>query len=210
MVQSRQYVDSVAHEDAVSGSHSDRQWLDLPVSMRVPGSSMTGRMVRFLPEEAIVRSSASLTDGSPIELEFKSSTLHGQVLYSIPDNDAYQIHIHLVEHDDQGLRKSPRFHVEIPALLWLGASDDSLSATVLDVSCDGLGLSIATPLMIGETIAIDWESQMGVGVVKHCRKQSENNYAAGVELYHVMARTRKRKPSSPISRFFHFLLNTNF
>ena len=161
---------------------------NLAIRVRTPSTTTPGRMIEFLADKAVVLTGIALESGTPLQIEFKGAELDGQVSYCVQAEDGYESHIHIVAKEEGGLRLTPRFKVESPALLWRGFSEEPVQCMVVDVSCEGLGIQAPLELAKGESVAVDWESQMSFGAVRHCEQDPQGGFHCGIQVCHVTVR----------------------
>ena len=85
-------------------------------------------------------------------------------------------------------RKHHRYPVDtVAAVSVLGLEQHRIYARVLDISEGGLKLLGDVPMVLGETIRVDIETEVLVGVVRNCDCDS-SKYTTGIELINSIER----------------------
>ena len=56
----------------------------------------------------------------------------------------------------------------------------------MDVSGEGLGIELPSPLPMQANIAVQSEENTALGVVRHCRELSAGLFRAGGQLHHII------------------------
>ena len=141
----------------------------------------------FVPGEIMVIAENSITTGTRLTVEINSFTLVGEVL-SCRTRDAgtHEVHISIRDTDAIGLRRTPRFPVNLPARVHTSSFAEPIAATITDISGDGLGLETTVKLPSDATLAIESETSIALGVVKYCREAPSQRYRIGVKLHHIL------------------------
>jgi hypothetical protein len=164
--------------------------------------SIAGVIQDFTPGEVSVLLEEFVPVGHSVAVKFRNATFEGEVLYSLPKEGRYQTNIRIMDSAETGLRSTPRFSVRLPARVFAGSLSDPMSGTIIDISGAGLGLELPSPLSVGEPVAVESEMNIAFGVVRHCRRHSEQVFRAGVQLHHVIQKGDDTIASRRISGMF--------
>ena len=85
-------------------------------------------------------------------------------------------------------RKHRRYAIDTPASVSvLGLEEYAVPARVADISAGGLKLLTDEDLVIGETLRVEIETEVLVGVVRNCER-SGAEYICGLELINCIER----------------------
>lgn len=88
-------------------------------------------------------------------------------------------------------RKHARFPIDTPASVTiLGGDEGSITARVADVSEAGLRLFSPVPVAIGETLRVEIDDEVFVGIVRNSEIISDTEVLAGLELVHSIGRVK--------------------
>jgi hypothetical protein len=172
------------HSTGISGMH-----LAVSLTPFLSEVSIAGVIQDFTPGEVSVLLEEFVPVGHSVAVKFRNATFDGEVLYSQPKESRYQTNIRIMDSAETGLRSTPRFSVRLPALVFAGSLSDTTSGTIIDISGAGLGLELPSPISVGEPVAVESEMNIAFGVVRHCRKHSEQVFRTGVQLHHVIQKT---------------------
>jgi hypothetical protein len=86
-------------------------------------------------------------------------------------------------------RKHQRYPIDTPAsVAVLGLEEHGMAARVGDISERGLKLITDIPLTLGETLRVEIETEVLVGVARNS-EAAGNGYSTGVELLNSIERT---------------------
>ncbi len=87
-------------------------------------------------------------------------------------------------------RKSLDVHV---TLTCLSTPAPPLTAQLTDISTFGLGLKLQQPILVGNTVAVEWNSTVALGEIVYCGSadgDGSSNYQAGIRTdYLIIDRT---------------------
>ena len=169
------------HSTGISGMN-----LAVSVTPFLSEVSIAGVIQDFTPGEVSVLLEEFVPVGHSVAVKFRNATFNGDVLYSHPKESRYQTNIRIMDSAETGLRSTPRFSVRLPARVFAGSLSDPISVNIIDISGAGLGLESPFLFSIGEPVAVESEMNIAFGVVRHCRKHSEQVFRAGVQLHHVI------------------------
>jgi hypothetical protein len=148
---------------------------------------IVGIVQDFVPGEITVIAKNSILIGTNLTVEINAFTLLGEVLSCRSrDDGTHEIHLSIRDTDATGLRRTPRFSVNLPARVYTSSLPAPLAATITDISGDGLGLETTVKLPNDATLVIESQSNIALGVVRHCREVASQWYRTGVKLHHIL------------------------
>src|SRR5579883_344115 len=110
--------------------------------------------------------------------------------------ESYDTHVVILDVDETGIRRDPRYIVHIPGKLHPPDGGNAVEANILDISRDGLGFESVLQLNVGETVVIESQSNLAFGIVRHCRQVRGNTaitYHAGLQVYDVLSKTENQR-----------------
>lgn len=87
----------------------------------------------------------------------------------------------LVIAGDEERRTETRVPADIPAVLRIRNSLQTLAVRVVDVSPSGLGLDLPAPIPVGASVQVGLNGGMGVGEICHCARKLDR-YRAGMRM----------------------------
>jgi hypothetical protein len=204
-------VGGLPKDTAADPSISSRRWpLGLEVRLVDFLSSYTvhGILEGFTPGEVSILLNEAVSEQRIVSLHLNSFTFEGHTLYCRPRQDQFEVHISIDDAETTGLRRAPRFPVEVPAALLL--AHGAVAMTIVDISSDGLGLKLPVPLEPDQPIAVATESVFVFAIVRHCRQLSEGVFRAGAEMHHLLERHVELPKDSPRSNFLQKLLGSRY
>jgi hypothetical protein len=140
----------------------------------------------FTPGEVILMLDDQIAAGTRVTIQLNTASFTGDILFCAPSGSGFEAHVSFDDVDATGLRRTPRFPVSIPARVFSSAGDIPLEGKIVDVSGEGLGIELATPLPMQTNIAVQSEENIALGVVRHCREISSGLFRAGVQLHHIV------------------------
>lgn len=140
----------------------------------------------FTPGEVVLLLDDEIQAGTRVTIQLKTASFSGDILFCAPSGSRYEAHVSFDDVDATGLRRTPRFPVNIPARVFSSASDVPMEGKIVDVSGEGLGIELATPLPTQAHVAVQSEENTALGVVRHCREISAGLFRAGVQLHHIV------------------------
>ena len=176
-----------------------RPKLDLKVGLAIPGDPYVfdGVMEHFDGGEASITVDCIFQKDTQLRVEFHGFHFDGDVVCCERKNDGlYDIHVVMADTDESGVRRDPRYVVNLPALLHATRSPDSAPATLLDISKDGLGLESDIQLPVGETVAVESQLNLAFGIVRHSRQVADGRYRAGLQVTAVFAKEPEPLPAT--------------
>jgi hypothetical protein len=172
--------------------------LNLPVQVsRAQGSiAFSGTMEHFTPGAASIILDQSMLIDTTVQVECNGFQFAGEVAYCHSKEGAYEIHVAISDVDELGVRRSPRYAVNLPAKIYGAEAGERFDVTLVDISRDGIGLESRTPLHTDEAVCVESELCMAFATVRHCRQVASGRFRAGLEVQYAIA---KEHPSpSPV------------
>jgi hypothetical protein len=134
--------------------------------------------------------------GSSVSVEFGSECRNGEIISCRRTGSTYETCVVMEKAADR--RLDERFPVTLEVRIVADSVGSKTNALVVDLSRQGMGLEIPTPLKLQETVAIETATNQAFGIVRNCQELPGGNYHAGVEIFHVIPKERvesSRKPS---------------
>ena len=167
----------------------------LEVHVRTPGlpNVAEGVMEYFIPGEACILAEKSFRVDAPVYVEIHGFEFVGMVAYCERRPQGFEIHVVISNVDEEGRRRDARYLVNWPARVY-DSFRAPVNAVVVDISRDGLGLESALKMEIGDTVAVESQSNLAFGVVRHCREMGNGLYRAGLLVHNVL--TKEQEPAS--------------
>ena len=164
--------------------------LHLKVRVTMPDADFIfeGVMQHFVAGEASILLDHRFVKGTEVRVEFHGFQFEGEVLFCEPKDDLYDMHVIIPDVDETGMRRDPRYVLNLPAQLYPPRGEDPVDGTLVDISKNGLGLDSPMNLEVGETVAVESQSNLAFGIVRHCRPLGGGNYRAGLHVYNVIAK----------------------
>ncbi len=162
--------------------------LQLPALVTAPTweVGLSALVQDFTPGEVVLQMDDEIQAGTRVTIQLNTTSFSGDILFCAPSGSHYEAHVSFDDVDASGLRRTPRFPVNIPARVFSGASDLPLQGKIVDVSGEGLGIDLATPLPKQSHVAVQSEESTALGVVRHCREISSGLFRAGVLFQHIV------------------------
>ena len=80
--------------------------------------------------------------------------------------------------------------MKLSAEVFAGNSGDPLPAIITDISGNGLGADVPLFLATSEPIVVSSELNLAFGVIRYCRERPDSVFHVGIELHHVVEKTR--------------------
>jgi hypothetical protein len=172
---------------ALAAGPSERG-LQLPARVSAPSweVAIAAVILDFTPGEVILLMDDPIAAGTRVTVQLNSASFTGDILFCEPRGHRYEAHVTFDDVDEMGLRRTPRFPVSLPARLFSSAISGPGEGQIVDVSDDGLGIELAEPVPPESNIAIQTETNVVLGEVRHCRPLSSGLFRAGVRLHHVI------------------------
>jgi hypothetical protein len=168
--------------------------------------AVQGILEGFTPGEVSILLNEAVSEQRIVTLHLNSFVFEGHTLYCRPRQDQFEVHISIDDAETTGLRRAPRFPVEVPAALLL--AHGAVAMTIVDISSDGLGLKLPIALEPDQPIAVATESVFVFAIVRHCRRVSEGVFRAGAEMHHLLERHVELPKDSPRSNFLQKLFKS--
>jgi hypothetical protein len=155
---------------AIAGSPSGRFKLPVSVTNASWGIGMSGVFVDFTPGEVKLVLEGIVSIGTLIDVHISECEFPGEVLYCQRREEGFETHVSINDSDESGLRRTPRFPVRISATVSSGnwASPTPLSSSTFRARAWGLKPSVQLPTT--GTVAVESESNLALGVIRHCRE----------------------------------------
>lgn len=181
--------------------------LSLPLEIVSPAlrQPVPGMLQDMVAGAALVAVQHSIPVGTRVDARFNGCQFSGEIGYCRPVDGAFEIHVMLSDSDGSGMRRWPRFPMDLPARVTAPGRSASIQARVVDVSRDGLGMELADAVAVGQTIAIEIPQGTVFGVVRHCRTSGAGGYRAGVEMSQVYSRALAPEAPAGKNRFLQKL-----
>jgi PilZ domain len=123
---------------------------------------------------------------SEVSIEFGAVSREGKVVSCRPKGRTYELCVVVPNRNDDERRADQRFPVTQEVQVGMRNLESPLSATVVDLSTHGIGLETSTALDCDEIITVESDSNVAFGVVRYCRRLSDDRFQAGVDVFHVM------------------------
>jgi hypothetical protein len=216
MVQEQDYLTShlAMNESACVSSTDDNldslpqcRPLELEVQVVDFLSSYTirGVLEGFTPGEVTISLDEPVSEQRMVTVHLNSFMFEGQTLYCRPRQDRFEVHISIDDVETNGLRRTPRFPVKLPAKLFLPHAEP-VAITIIDISSDGLGIELPVLVETGQPIAIASGSVFVFATVRHCRQLSEGIFRGGAEMHHLFEQNLEVPEDVPRSTFLQRVL----
>jgi hypothetical protein len=140
----------------------------------------------FAPGEALLLLNDPIASGTRVTIQLNTYSFTGEILFCAPRGSRYEAHVSFEDVDATGLRRTPRFPVNIPARVFSIVSNVPLEGTIVDISGEGLGIELTESLPLQSSIAVQSEENIALGEVRYCRQVSSGLFRAGVRLHHIV------------------------
>lgn len=140
----------------------------------------------FTPGEVILLLDDQIAAGTRVTVQLNTSSFAGDILFCSPSGSHFEAHVSFDDVDQTGLRRTPRFPVNIPARIFSSAIEGPLEGRIVDISGEGLGMELPAPLPKECNIAVQSEENTALGVVRHCRELPSGLFRTGVQLHHIV------------------------
>lgn len=162
----------------------------LRVRVEKPGTGFIheGLIEYVMPGEVSIFLNHRFPRETQLRVNVNGFQFDGTVVFSEPKGHAFETHIVIADTDETGKRKDPRYIVNLPARLHSSLSDEPLEVRLVDVSRDGVGLESPLKLAMGESVAIESQSNLAFGSVRHCRELPSGKFRAGILVDNVITR----------------------
>jgi hypothetical protein len=158
--------------------------------------TVQGVLVGFTPGEVAVLVDEEMPAEREVAVHLSEFHFEGQTLFCGPREGQYEVHISIDDIQGSGLRRAPRFPVEIPAEL-TPPNAGPVAITIRDISRDGMGIECPVALEIGNPVAVASGPAFVFAVVRHCTPLPGGLYRAGIEMHHLFERP-KGAPAEPV------------
>jgi len=126
-----------------------------------------------------------LAEGS-VSVEFGAVARYAEIVSCQPKAGKYELSVVLANIRKRDLRGTERYPLTQEVQVQAASLDSPLSATVVDLSMQGVGLELIAPLRPGEVITIESDSGVGFGIVRHCTPLVDGRFQVGAEVFHTM------------------------
>jgi hypothetical protein len=146
--------------------------------------TIRGVLESFTPGEVSILLDEPVSEQRTVFVHINSFVFEGHTLYCQPQQDRYETHVSINDVDGSGIRRTPRFPVNLPARLFLSDANP-VAIRILDISRDGLGIESPVPVDAGQAIAVECGPVFVFAVVRHQRQLSDGLFRAGAEMHHL-------------------------
>lgn len=177
-----------AAEPAQSAPNPPAPGLQLEARVKAPTweISIAAVVQDFTPGEVILLVHDHIAPGTHVTVQLSTSYFDGEILLCARTGSGYKAHVSFDDVDATGLRRTPRFPVRIPALVFANTTGASIEGTIVDISGEGLGMLLAGPVPVAANVAVQSAECVAFGVVRHCRERSPGRFRAGIQLFHLL------------------------
>jgi PilZ domain-containing protein len=158
----------------------------LVVRLATDTSSQLGVVRELVPNGAFLAIQQVLRKGSSVRVEFATLQLEAEVSDCRPAEGRFDAHLIFSETYADSARGAPRFPLDIPVQIYNADLGPAMDGRVVDLSAGGLGLETSVALPIGDVAAIENDSYIAFGAVRHCSELPGGQFRLGVAVYHVM------------------------
>jgi len=150
----------------------------------------------FAPGEVILLLADPVTQRTPVDVRVNDCSFSGEILYCRRNGSLWEVHISFDDADASGLRRSPRFPVQIAARVFASTNELPIEGVIVDISGDGLGMELAQGVPVQARVAVQSDQSTALGEVRHCRELKSGRFRAGVQLHHIMRRNQELEKGS--------------
>ena len=150
-----------------------------------PRSRVAGIIHDIQPHALSILVKQPLAEGS-VSVEFGAVARYAEIVSCRPKAGKYELSVVLANIRKRDLRGTERYPLTQEVQVQAASLDSPLSATVVDLSMQGVGLELIAPLRPGEVITIESDSSVGFGIVRHCTPLVDGRFQVGVEVFHIM------------------------
>ena len=180
----------VTQADAPPSVETGGAPLGLKIHLRVPGSDypFAGIIEHFFGGEASILLDHRFQKETHVNIEFAGFHFDGEVLYCQRKGDVFDTHVVLADRDEAGVRRDPRYVVNLAGRLYAPGIVDAIDAQLIDISRDGIGIECALPLTVGDTVTVESQLNLAFGVVRHCRRMPTGAHRAGLQVHAVITK----------------------
>lgn len=171
--------------DAQSLAETPGAPLGLKIHLAVHGSDyiFEGVMEHFFGNEASILLDHRFQKETRVKVEFHGFQFDGEVLYCQRKGDRFDTHVVLADQDETGVRRDPRYVVNLEGRLYAPGTGDTIDAKLVDISREGIGVECASTLTVGDAVAVESQLNLVFGVVRHCRQTPTGIYRAGLQVH---------------------------
>jgi len=193
---------TVAQAGEGVGSAADAGSLNVSVYVTNPswGVGMVGVITELALGEAKMMIEGLISLGTVVTFAINDFKFDGHILFCERRGQQYEVHVSIDDSDESGLRRTPRFPVNIAGRVSAASLESPVAATIVDISGDGLGLDLPVPLQVQSIVSIESESNVAFGVVRYSREVSPGRVRAGVQLHHIIRRGQAPEPAAARGR----------
>jgi len=149
----------------------------------------------FTPGEAKLVLEDSISPGTAVRVTIDDSAFVGQILYCEKQGQLYDAHVSIDDGDEAGLRRTPRFPVSLPAVVFAPIYADPVPGKILDISGNGIGMELPAAVPVQTPVAVKSDYNISLGIVRFCAAISPARYRTGVELHHIFKRIHPKTKS---------------
>ena len=180
--------------------------LEARVTSPTWGIGLPATVHDFAPGEVVLMMDDFVNAGTPVTIQVNNWSFNGEILYCKRNGTRNEAHVSFDDAEASGLRRTPRFPVNLPARIFTGASDVPLEGRVVDISGEGLGIEVSIPLPLQANIAVQTEENIALGEVRHCRRLPSGLFRAGAQLHHIIKRDPELEKAAAESNWMGKLL----
>ena len=112
--------------------------VDFPLQLHCPYGLLEG----FTPGEVTILLNEPIDEQRMVSVRLNSFTFEGHTLYCRPKQNQFEAHVSIDDIEENGLRRAPRFPVNLPAQLFLSQAEP-LAITIIDISSARAGNRVA-------------------------------------------------------------------
>jgi hypothetical protein len=167
--------------------------------------TVRGLLEGFTPGEVTILLNEPIDEQRMVTVRLNSFTFEGHTLYCRPRQNQFEAHVSIDDIEENGLRRAPRFPVNLPAQLFLSQTEP-LAITIIDISSVGLGMELSVPVETGQPVAVASGSVFVFAIIRHCRQLSAGVFRAGAEMHHLLQKEIEVTTDTPRSNFLQKVL----
>lgn len=127
---------------------------------------MLGVIEDFTPGEVAVFLEAPIAEGEDVKIHVEDFAFNGEVLLCRQCGSQYEVHVSINDFNELGLRRAPRFSVNLDAHIFAPSLGRPLVVKIVDISGYGIGIELPEPLPKESTVAVKTEANTVLGVVR--------------------------------------------
>jgi len=142
--------------------------------------------------------------GANAEVRFEGCRTCGEIAFCQPSPGGYNVGIQLG--NDSSVRREPRFPIQLSGTLTVlgDHGPQRIQIELVDVSASGVGMTAPEPIPVGFCVEIDLATGALFGEIRHCDRDENGRYRAGVKMYHMVEKElqSRSKPGSNLLGWF--------